>query len=104
MRRAIFLASVRNDLLNILTYVAQESGSVEVGEAFVRKLRNQCHKLASMPITMGRARPELRTDIRSVPHKGYVIFFRYEGDKFEVVNIVEGHRDVEKLFDAQGNP
>ena len=26
---------------------------------------------------------------------GYVIFFRYVGDRFEVVNILEGHRDID---------
>jgi hypothetical protein len=39
VRRATFLASVRADFLGILTYIAEQSGSVEVGEAFVRELR-----------------------------------------------------------------
>ena len=98
MRRATFLASVRKDLLDILTYTAEQSGSVSVSEAFVRKLRAKCHKLAASPGTLGRARPELRPDIRSFPYLGYVIFFRYEGDRFEVVNVLEGHRDVEAHF------
>jgi toxin ParE1/3/4 len=55
-------------------------------------------KLAGLPGVMGRARPELRTDIRSFPHKGYVIFFRYTGDFFEVINVLEGHRDIEAFF------
>jgi len=28
----------------------------------------------------------------------YVIFFRYEGDSVEVVNICEGHRDIDAYF------
>ena len=32
--------------------------------------------------------------MRSFAFKGYVIFFRYEDDRFEVVNVLEGHRDV----------
>ena len=47
---------------------------------------------------MGRARRELRSDIRSFPYKGYVIFFRDVADRFEVVNIVEGRRDMESRF------
>lgn len=35
-------------------------------------------------------------DIRSAPFKGYVIFFRYERGRFEVVNILEG--DIERYF------
>jgi toxin ParE1/3/4 len=49
---------------------------------------------------LGRARPELRPDIRSFPYKGYMIFFRYVGDAFEVVNILEGHRDLGTYFDT----
>jgi len=98
VRRAKFLASVRTDLLDILTYTAQESASVAVAETLVRKLRTKCHKLAGSPGTMGRARPELRSDIRSFPYLGYVIFFRYVGERFEVVNILEGHRDIDAYF------
>ncbi len=104
MRRATFLASVRVDLLAILTYIADESGSVAVGEAFVRKLRAKCHKLAALPSTIGRARPELRAGIRSFPYMGYVIFFRYVGERFEVVNILERHRDIESYFSGQDEP
>ena len=104
MRRATFLASVRADFLAILTYIATESGSVSVGEGFVRQLRAQCHKLAGINGVIGRARPELRADIRSSPYKNYVIFFRYVGDRFEVVNILEGHRDIESYFSERGEP
>ncbi len=98
MRRATFLASVRADLLDILTYIADASGSMALGEDFVRRLRAKCHELAALESTIGRPRPELRSDIRSFPYKGYVIFFRYVADRFEVVNILERHRDVEAHF------
>jgi plasmid stabilization system protein ParE len=61
-------------------------------------LRQKCRQLAGLPGTLGRHRPELRPDMRSFAYKGYVIFFRYERDALEVVNIVEGHRDVDALF------
>ena len=47
---------------------------------------------------MGRPRAELRPDLRSHPYKSYVIFFRYVGDMFEVVNVLEGHRDIIGYF------
>ena len=98
MRRATFLASVRADLVDILDYVAETSGSVAIAQAFVSDLRAQCHKLAALEATVGRPRPELRADIRSFPFKGYVIFFRYHAGRFEVVNILEGHRDMDTYF------
>lgn len=101
MRRVKFLASVRNDFLEILGYIADASGSVSVAEAFVRQLRAKCKELAALDATIGRARPELRADIRSFPYRGYVIFFRYVSDHFEVVNILEQHRDIELHFAAR---
>lgn len=65
-------------------------------------LQAQCGKLAALPGMMGRARPELRPEIRSVPFKGYVIIFHYKGDDFVVVNILEGHRDIDGHFRDAG--
>jgi toxin ParE1/3/4 len=84
------------------------SGSVSVAQRFVRELRDYCHHLAALPGTLGRARPELRPDLRSMPYKNYVIFFRYVDDRyvddrFEVVNILEGHRDIIAYFDDEAN-
>ena len=62
------------------------------------ELRRRCHELAALPGTLGRARSELGPDLRSVSHKGYVIFFRYADERFEVVDILEGHRDIEAFF------
>lgn len=101
MRRLVYLAAARRDLVSIFDYVARESGSIEVGRGFVGQLRQHCAKLASLPGTLGRSRPELRADIRSSPYKGYVIFFRYRGDAIEIVNVVEGHRDIEAHFEAR---
>jgi plasmid stabilization system protein ParE len=47
----------------------------------------------------GRPRPELRLDLRSHPHRNYVIFFRYVGDALEIVHVLEGHRDVVAFFE-----
>jgi plasmid stabilization system protein ParE len=98
VRRLVYLASARRDLVEILEYITRQSGSVAIGRRFVDQLRQQCAKLASLSGTLGRARPELRPDIRSFPVKGYVIFFRYSGDMLEVVDILEGYRDVEAHF------
>jgi len=62
------------------------------------QLRQECAKLALLPGTLGRARPDLRQDIRSFSFKGYVIIFRYAGDALEVVNVLKGHRDIVKAF------
>jgi plasmid stabilization system protein ParE len=47
---------------------------------------------------MGRPRPELGPDLRSIAFQGYIIFFRYEGEVLEIVNVLEGHRDIDAHF------
>jgi plasmid stabilization system protein ParE len=98
VRRLVYLTAARRDLVSILEYVTRESGSVAVGAAFADRLQARCAKLASLPGTLGRARPELRPDLRSTAFGNYVIFFRYRDDLLEVVNILERHRDIDAFF------
>jgi len=98
VRKLVYLAAAQRDFADILDFITRESGSLAVGRAFTEALRGQCRKLASLPGTLGRPRPELGADIRSFVFKGYAIFFRYHGEVFEVVNILEGHRDIVGYF------
>jgi toxin ParE1/3/4 len=95
VRRLRLLNSARRDLAQIYTYIEGRSASTEIAERFVRELNDQCRRLAQLPGTLGRGRPELTPDIRSAPFRSYMIFFR---DIFEVVRIVEGHRDIDAVF------
>jgi len=97
-RRAVFSKRARRDFIEIQAYIARESGSVAVAEGFVRRLRLKCRNLASLPGMLGRPRDELGTGIRSFAYGNYLILFRYAGDRFEVVNVFEGHRDIDTYF------
>ncbi|MEH2064568.1 MAG: type II toxin-antitoxin system RelE/ParE family toxin [Nostoc sp.] len=93
-----YLAQAKTDLIRIKRYVARESGSTELALRFTEKLRQQCRKLAELPGTMGRARPELMAGVRKTPHDNYIILFRYDDSLIEIISIIEGHRDIEELF------
>ncbi len=93
-----FTSDALDNIAEIARYIAQEIGSRALAEAFADRLIQKCEHLASLPGTMGRARPELRPQMRSYAFKSYVIFFRYEGNVLEVVNVLEGHRDIEAMF------
>jgi plasmid stabilization system protein ParE len=93
------LPSAMADLVNVFEYVVRESGNIDTGLRFVGALRRPCRRLAALPGFQGRARGELRPDIRSIAcndiaFNSYVIFFRYEEGAFEVVNIIENGRDT----------
>jgi plasmid stabilization system protein ParE len=102
VRRLVYLDSARDDLQKIFAYITRESGHRTIGREFVRTLRQQCVKLAALPGSLGSLRAELRPDLRCFAFKGYVIFFRYECDALEVINIIEGHRDIEAAFSPEG--
>ena len=101
MRRLVYLSSARQDFRDILRYLTLESGDRAIARAFVDRLQQQCRKLASLPGKLGRARPELRSDLRSFPYRGYIIFFRYDAETLEVVNVLEGHLDFLSLFTGE---
>jgi toxin ParE1/3/4 len=92
------LDSARADIATIHAYIEETSGSSTTAARFARQLNRQCRRLAELPGTLGRPRPELRRDLRSQPYGNYVIFFHYVGDVLEIVNILEGHRDIEAYF------
>jgi len=96
--RIRYTAGARADLGEIYRYIRKRSGSGDSARRFVHEIRNKCAQLAAAPIQMGRARADLRPDLRSHPHKAYVIFFRYEGGVVEIVRVIESHRDIPPLF------
>lgn len=100
MPRLRWLPEARRDLLDIIDGILRGGGSKAVALRFTDQLRQRCNTLAALPGTMGRARPELGPGLRSVAHGEYVVFFRYFGDKFEVVGIVHGRRDIDHLFES----
>ena len=98
MPRLRYTSAALDNLTDIAVYIARVSGSRDVAENFTNKIRQKCAKLAELPGTLGRARPELRQQIRSFAFKGYVIFFQYDNGDFIVVNVLEGHRDILSYF------
>lgn len=103
MRRLDLLDTALADLISIARYISKTSRNRAIGRRFADELRGKCGQLASLPGTLGRPRPEIRPDLRSFPYKGYIIFFRYLPEVFEVVNILEGHRDIAAYF-TEGPP
>ena len=99
MRQLRFTPAAEHDLAEIFDYIADASGSPETARRFAASVEAQCARLAQLPSSLGRLRPELRPDLRSFPSKGYVIFFRYvDDDILEIVHIIEGHRDIVAIF------
>lgn len=102
MRHLRFSVPALDDLDTILAYLALETGDVETAISFTDKVKRRCARLADLPGTLGTARPDVRADLRSIPHRGYVIFFRYTDDAVEIVNVLHASRDVIAYYRDEG--
>ena len=98
MRKLRYAKAARQDLQEIAKFITREGEGIKVAAQFVKKLRDRCERIASLPGTLGTARPDLGETLRSSPHKAYVIFFRYTGDYVEIINILSASRDVIAYF------
>jgi toxin ParE1/3/4 len=101
-----FLDSARDNLVEIANYITAASDE-RAAVWFTGEIIGKCEHLATLAGLLGRARPELRPDIRSTPFKNYLIFFRYlpsetDRDIFEIVNVIESHRDLIAYFGDDG--
>jgi toxin ParE1/3/4 len=98
MYALVWSDTASTDLNEIAVFVADASFSRAIADAVVHNLIVRCERLASLPGILGTARPELGADVRSTPHKGYVIFFRYVGAVLEILNVLHGSRDFVAHF------
>jgi len=61
------------DLIDIYQHIWRDNPNA--AEKLVRLINAKCELLARSPL-IGRARPELRADLRSFPHGAYLILYR----------------------------
>ena len=82
------------DLVEIYLHISRDNPSA--AEKLVRAINTKCERLARSPM-MGRARPELRPDLRSFPYGAYLILYRATDGGVEIVRVVHGARNLEDL-------
>lgn len=95
MRRIIYSAPARNDLLEIWDYIKDDSESA--ADSFINRIKDTLSRLATAP-ELGRPRTELHPEFRSMPVSSYVVFYRALPETVEVIRIVHGARDLSEVF------
>lgn len=86
------------DLLEIWYYIALDNP--ERATRYLKQLEQTLHTIAAMP-HMGKQRPELHPNIRSVIHEHYVIFYRLMQEGVEIVRVLHTARDMSTLVKGQ---
>jgi len=98
---SLHLGGQRGPAREIIEYLAAED-SPDTARRFVQGLSERCQSLADMP-GMGRWREELSPGLRSVPEGSYVVFYRPAEDGVQVVRVLHGARDIERIFAEEGS-
>ena len=103
MPRLVYRATARRDIAEIAAWIERESQSRAVAETFIDKITDYCEHLATLSTMIGRPRPELRPQYRSITFGSYVIFLRYGDDAgprshLYIIHILHGARDLDAYF------
>ncbi|MGA2966041.1 MAG: type II toxin-antitoxin system RelE/ParE family toxin [Terriglobales bacterium] len=86
------------DLAEIWTYIAADSP--DQADAFVDLIDGKFQALSRRP-GLGRHRPELSSEIRSLAVGRYVVFYLPISGGIEVVRVLHGSRDIESIFENE---
>lgn len=98
MSRVAFRPEAEADLASIAMFLAERS--VSRAKALVARLRSRCDVLRTSPMA-GRPRDEIAPGLRSLVERPYIIFYRLDGDRPEIVAIVHGARDLPAALSAR---
>jgi toxin ParE1/3/4 len=84
----------KSELEAIGDHIAEDSPTN--AERFIERLTGKFVALGRNP-RIGRARPELRSDLRSFPYGAYLILYRVIDDGVEIVRVVHAARNLDDL-------
>jgi toxin ParE1/3/4 len=86
------------DLDEICTYI--ESRNTKAASRLFDRIRKKCKLVAAFP-EMGRSYEELIPGLRGFMIDNYVVFYVVVGDSVQILRIVSGYSDIEKIFGQQ---
>jgi toxin ParE1/3/4 len=95
MTRVVHSPAAEDDLLEI--WVGLAANNVSAAERLANDLRAATQLLATQPL-IGKARREFGAEIRSFPVRDYVIVYRPILGGVELVRVVHGARDLERVL------
>ena len=108
MPKLVYRTAALRDLAEIAAYIEDESGSRETADRFIEKVTSYLAGIAKHSSLVGRPRPELSKDYRSLVYGNYVVLFRYgdeEGPRSHLYigNVIHGRRDLAAYFASQSD-
>lgn len=84
------------DLVETAFRIAGENPTA--ADRWLDVIDEKCQLLACLP-ELGRKRPDLAPELRSLPVGKYFIFYRPMNDGIQVIRVLHGARDLPLLFE-----
>lgn len=84
------------DITAIALYIAEDDPAAAA--RWYGEMLRHCRNLGEAP-ELGVARPEVRPDLRTFPAGNYMILYRKSAKGAEIVRVVHGARQWQKLLD-----
>ena len=94
MKAVRYTRHARTDLTDIWLHIATRDEAT--ANRVVDTLAEACNRLGSFP-ELGRARPEIGADVRSLVSERWLVLYRIEVANVLVVRVVDGARDVSRI-------
>lgn len=91
-----FTDQARRDLLEIWSSVADFS--VRAADRLIARIRKAIDNLVSMPEMGQRYEDCADPELRVWPVRHYLVFYRPTPELLQIIRIVSGYRDLEKIF------
>ena len=94
--RTVVTDAAAADLAAIEDYIAADNS--ERAASFIDELLDRCADLADRAASFPLVERFARQGIRRRPHGRYLIFYRIRGKQVEIIHILRGARDYERLL------
>jgi addiction module RelE/StbE family toxin len=94
--RVVISAEAENDLFEIGAFI--QPNNPKRAASFVEELLDRCVILADIPKAFPLIPRYENHGIRRYPYKDYLIFYRIHTESIEIIHILYGGRDYEKLL------
>lgn len=92
----VFVETAKADLDEIWSYIARDNS--RRARSFVRELVLRSKSLSDMPRRHPLIPNREHTGIRRMPHGSYVIYYRVSDPQIEILRILNGAQDYEKIL------
>ncbi len=105
MSQAEWSQAADDDLREIFRYIAAQNHRAKVARKVVHEIRQHCDKYAKLIAgghTIGTARSDLRSGVRSFTHQRWVILFRPFEETIRVLAVFDGSREYANVFEQRG--